>query len=432
METLNTVIRPAHRLRLEPTIAVDPFLAHIDAYRAVPASMGLRGAMVPPLPSMRHVPVLSVRSAWTTLLDVFALPRGAEVVLSAINSPCMFDAVARAGLEAVIVDVDPRTLLPTPRALERAISRRTGVVLVSHLFGTWSDLGIMADVCASRGVPLVEDAAHCYFGSGFEGSPDASVSLFSFGTLHRSAVGQGGVAIVRAPALRARLVDALERMPEVEEAETLRRLAKTLSLSPLGSPALFGAASALCSFAGRDLESILREAVGAVSEEDAHSRKDRRPSKLLAGLVARAWASRRFEAEWALSVRQMAHYRTLAQSHARSALEAALGNVVTLPGIEAQLHAFWIAPLALPDAPTALKFVALAQDCGVVGSRTTPHLEAHFSHDAPGAHALVEGMVYVSWKGLCALFEAFGASPEAGVERGAQGETRTLTPTGSG
>ena len=58
---------------------------------------------------------LSVRTALDLLLEAWALPRGSEVLMSAVTIPDMVAIVRHHGLVPVPVDLDMRRLAPTAR-----------------------------------------------------------------------------------------------------------------------------------------------------------------------------------------------------------------------------------------------------------------------------------------------------------------------------
>src|SRR2546429_9194474 len=84
---------------------------------------------------------LSVRSGFHLLLGALDLPAGSEVVFSALTHPDMPRLVERHGLVSVPVDIEPGTLAPDPELLEAALTPRTGLVVVAHLFRGLVDLG---------------------------------------------------------------------------------------------------------------------------------------------------------------------------------------------------------------------------------------------------------------------------------------------------
>jgi hypothetical protein len=77
----------------------------------------------------------TVRSGWDLWLRAQGLRSGDEVLVSAITHPDMIHIIHEHGLRAVPADIDPGTLAVWPWMLEAALTPRTRVVLVAHLFG---------------------------------------------------------------------------------------------------------------------------------------------------------------------------------------------------------------------------------------------------------------------------------------------------------
>src|SRR5215207_2374437 len=76
----------------------------------------------------------------------------------------MVRIISEHGLRAVPVDIDPETLAPLPCMLQAALTPRTRIVLVAHLFGGRMDLGVVAKFARERGLFLVEDCAQAFQG----------------------------------------------------------------------------------------------------------------------------------------------------------------------------------------------------------------------------------------------------------------------------
>src|SRR5215216_508736 len=108
---------------------------------------------------------LSVRSGWDLWLAARGLRVGDEVLVSAVTHPDMVRIIRAHGLRAVPVDIDPETLAVRPAMLEAALTPRTRVVLVAHLFGGRMDLGPVARFAKERGLLLVEDFAQASYPS---------------------------------------------------------------------------------------------------------------------------------------------------------------------------------------------------------------------------------------------------------------------------
>ena len=135
----------------------------------------------------------SVRSGWDLWLGAQGLRAGNEVLVSAVTHPDMVRIIRQHGLRAIPVDIDPETLAPRPRKLEAALTPRTRVVLVAHLFGRRMDLGGVARFARERCLLLVEDCAQAFHGPERMGDPTAEVSMYSFGTLKTSTALGGAV-----------------------------------------------------------------------------------------------------------------------------------------------------------------------------------------------------------------------------------------------
>src|SRR5215203_2258481 len=122
----------------------------------------------------------SARSGWDLWLGAQGLRAGDEVLVSAVTHPDMVRIISEHGLRAVPVDIDPETLAPLPCMLQAALTPRTRVVLVAHLFGGRMDLGVVAKFARERGLFLVEDCAQAFQGPERMGDPAADVSIYKF------------------------------------------------------------------------------------------------------------------------------------------------------------------------------------------------------------------------------------------------------------
>ena len=107
-------------------------------------------------------------------------------------------AILQAGLQPVLVDVDPRTLMPTPEHVAAAAGRgpRPSAMVVMHYGGAPADVAALAD---AAGLPLdlvVEDAAHALWTRAPGGRDIGTVSgatCFSFYATKNLPLGEGGM-----------------------------------------------------------------------------------------------------------------------------------------------------------------------------------------------------------------------------------------------
>ena len=93
---------------------------------------------------------LSVRSGLDLFLTVMDYPEGTEILVTAVTIRNMVNIIEHHGLVAVPVDVDMETLSVKKESLRRALSSRSKVLLVAHLFGSRMDLSDLGDFARER------------------------------------------------------------------------------------------------------------------------------------------------------------------------------------------------------------------------------------------------------------------------------------------
>jgi perosamine synthetase len=147
------------------------------------------------------------RMAFYYILKAFGFPAGAEVIVPALTFWVVPEMVRVAGLTPVPADVNPRTFNLDPRAFERAITDRTVAVVPTHLYGLPCDMDAILAIAERHGLAVIEDCAHA-LGARQDGrlaGTFGDAAFFSFQTLKPLNTYGGGAAIVRDPALRARV-----------------------------------------------------------------------------------------------------------------------------------------------------------------------------------------------------------------------------------
>ncbi len=142
---------------------------------------------------------------------------GEVVIAPSVTFLATANCARYVGAEVVFADVDPDTGLMTPQTLSDAIarvgSRRLRAVLPVHLRGDVAELPALADLAASAGAVLVEDAPHALgtsmrFGNVAETVGDgrhSAMATFSFHPVKTIATGEGGMVTTNDAGLAARL-----------------------------------------------------------------------------------------------------------------------------------------------------------------------------------------------------------------------------------
>jgi dTDP-4-amino-4,6-dideoxygalactose transaminase len=123
---------------------------------------------------------------------------GDEVIVPANTFVATASAVVSVGASPVFVDVDPSTMLVTADAVRAGLTGKTAAVIVVHLYGQVPDMDAIADVAATAGIAVVEDAAQAH-GAAWDGRRAGSfghVATFSFyPAKNLGAFGDGGAVV---------------------------------------------------------------------------------------------------------------------------------------------------------------------------------------------------------------------------------------------
>ena len=155
------------------------------------------------------VAVASCTAAIELALRALDLPRGARVLTSTMTFCGAVHAIVHAGLEPVLVDVHPETLMPDETTVAEAC-RRAGPVdamVVLHFAGHPAPVRAMAE---AAGLPLsqvIEDAAHAvgtWAGEEAVGTISAA-SCFSFYATKNLPIGEGGMVTTADPQIAERV-----------------------------------------------------------------------------------------------------------------------------------------------------------------------------------------------------------------------------------
>jgi perosamine synthetase len=120
---------------------------------------------------------------------------GDEVITSPISFVSSANCFIFEGATPVFAEVDPRTWNLDPAAVEAAITQRTRGVVAVDMFGYPCELDEVREICAKRGLTLIEDAAEAlgaeYKGRAVGGHGPSAV--FGFYPNKQITTGEGGV-----------------------------------------------------------------------------------------------------------------------------------------------------------------------------------------------------------------------------------------------
>jgi dTDP-4-amino-4,6-dideoxygalactose transaminase len=133
---------------------------------------------------------------------------GDEVITPSLTFVASVNAIAYTGARPVFVDIaDLAEPWPSVAAVEAAITPRTKAVMTVAYGGHPGEIAAIHDLCARRGLVLLEDAAHA-IGVRHEGRHLGTIGAagaFSFFSNKNLAVGEGGAVVTDDGALAERM-----------------------------------------------------------------------------------------------------------------------------------------------------------------------------------------------------------------------------------
>jgi perosamine synthetase len=329
-------------------------------------------------PSHQVLVNLCARTAFALLLEALQLPPGSEIIVSAVNIRHMVDIIERHGYVPVPVDIDMATLAPDLQQFKAAISAKTRVVLIAHLYGAIVPLEPYAEVCQAHGLLLVEDCAQAFAGRQYLGYPQADVSLFSFGPIKSCTALGGAVTLIKDPQLAQTMQKLEQDYPVKSNGWFGRRLLKYLALKFLAEPTRLGLLVVILQWLNRDPDLLINSLTRGFAAGDILYQLRYQPPTGLLNLLRRR-----------LQQVTDSHFHRRAQI-AQTFL-AQLQGQITLPGQRVVQHSYWLVPI-LVKQPSAL--IQRLQAAGFDATRGTTSLRAIGSTTLT-AQQLMEQVVYL-------------------------------------
>lgn len=132
---------------------------------------------------------------------------GGRVLVNAFTLAPAPGAIAHAGAEPVLVDIDENLAIDLVDLREKARTSRAKHLLLSHMRGHVADLDAVAEICSEAGLTLVEDCAHTT-GARWNGRPTGRFGVagcFSGQSYKHLNGGEGGLIVTDDPDLAARV-----------------------------------------------------------------------------------------------------------------------------------------------------------------------------------------------------------------------------------
>ena len=231
---------------------------------------------------------LSVRSAFDLTLRALQLPRGSEILLSALTVPDMVRIVRLHGLIPVPVDTDDNGNLRV-ESLRQALTSKTRMIVVAHLFGGQAKLDNVLEVAQERDILVVEDCAQSFRRVGDSGHPGSDIAMFSFGPIKTASAVGGGVLRVSSTMLRKRIAEILKNDPIQSNLSFARRIIRFSAIKLLSTKRGASLFRSYARFLGHDFDQLANSVARGFAASDLMPQIRRQPSTALLRLLRRRW-----------------------------------------------------------------------------------------------------------------------------------------------
>ena len=156
------------------------------------------------------VHAISVNSATAGMhlaLEALGIGPGDQVIVPTLTFTATAEVVRYLGADAVLVDVDPRTLTISVDAAKAAITECTKAIMPVHYGGLSCDMDPIVQLARQEGLRIVEDAAHAFparYKNRLIGTLDSAVTVFSFYANKTMTTGEGGMIVTADPQIAER------------------------------------------------------------------------------------------------------------------------------------------------------------------------------------------------------------------------------------
>ena len=138
--------------------------------------------------------VASGLDALIIALKVLGLPADSEVIVPSNTYIATILSILQEGFKPVLVEPDLRTYNIDPKKLEAAITPKTKVIMVVHLYGKPCEMDQISLIAKKHKLPIIEDCAQSH-GAKFKGRMTGTFGLGAFSfypTKNLGAMGDAG------------------------------------------------------------------------------------------------------------------------------------------------------------------------------------------------------------------------------------------------
>lgn len=203
-----------------------------------------------------QLPCLSVRTGLHLLLEALNLEPGDEILVADINIPDMFAIIAAYHLKVVPIAIDKNTLGISAGQIEAAITPKTKLLLITHLFGAIMDTEALLNIAKMHNLIVIEDCAQAYDGV-YSGNLKSDVVLFSFGLIKTNTALTGAIICIRNEQLLAAVKILNNRLPVQKGDRYFKKIINATLINMLTARWSFTIAYWLCKQFGKDFDTLI-------------------------------------------------------------------------------------------------------------------------------------------------------------------------------
>jgi len=279
---------------------------------------------------------LSVRTCFDLLLSELALPQHSEILFSAVTIADMVHVAEHHGLVPVPVDLTGTDFKIDMKALQRAVTPRSRILVVAHLCGARLQLDPILEFARKHGLFVIEDRAQAWCETADRGHEAADASLFSFGTIKTGSALGGALMRVRDADLLNRLRQRAGSFPLQSQARFAFRCLQSVVLKLFSTRGGFRVLAGLGRLRGLPVGEVLGRLTAGLPGEDLFSQVRQQPCSAVLRLLLR---------------RLKTHDRRRIERRMENAERVIkrLGLDQRQPELSAADHSYWLFPLRADD-----------------------------------------------------------------------------------
>lgn len=192
-----------------------------------------------------HLKNITLTSSATTALihclRALDLPKESEVMVQAYNVPEVIAAIIHCKLKPVFIDIEHESFNIDPTQIQTAITNKTRVILITHMYGTPCKIDKIKEIAQLYGLQIIEDCAQA-FGAEYKNIKVGNfgdLAYFSFNQFKNINTCGGGAISARSEILHKKLISMNSRHQAASKQELTKKYLKMITLKLATTNPLF-------------------------------------------------------------------------------------------------------------------------------------------------------------------------------------------------